>query len=41
MQLVFPVGPASLLVEGRYSIVPEEVAEADALFIGVGFGAEI
>lgn len=41
LQLAFPVGPASLLVEGRYSLVPEDVAEADALLIGVGFGAEI
>lgn len=41
LQLAFPVGAASLLVEGRYSIVPEEVAEADALFLGVGFGADI
>ena len=41
LQLIFPVGPASLLVEGRYSIVPEAVAEADALLVGVGFGAEI
>jgi len=41
LQLAFPIGAASFLVEGRYSIVPEDVAEADALFIGVGFGAEI
>lgn len=41
LQLVFPVGAASLLVEGRYSMVPESVAEGDALLVGVGFGAEI
>jgi hypothetical protein len=41
LQLVFPIGGPSLLVEGRYSIVPEDVAEADALSIGVGFGVEI
>lgn len=41
LQLQFPVGPASILIEGRYTIVPEAVAEADAVLIGVGFGAEI
>jgi hypothetical protein len=41
LQLVFPVGAASMLVEGRYSMVPESVAEGDGLLIGVGFGAEI
>jgi hypothetical protein len=41
LQLVFPVGAASLLVEGRYSMVPESVAAGDGLLVGVGFGAEI
>ena len=41
LQLIFPVGPASILVEGRYSMVPEELAEADGLLVGVGFGADI
>jgi hypothetical protein len=41
LQLLFPVGGAALVVEGRYSMVPEAVAEADALLVGVGFGAEL
>jgi hypothetical protein len=41
LQLVFPVGAASMLVEGRYSMVPESLADGDGLLIGVGFGAEI
>jgi len=41
LQLIFPIGGPSFLIEGRYSIVPEDVAEADALSIGVGFGVEI
>jgi hypothetical protein len=41
LQLIFPVGPASMLIEGRYSMVPEALAEADGLLVGVGFGAEL
>lgn len=39
LELTFPVGVAELVLEGRYSFVPEELAQADALMIGVGFGA--
>jgi hypothetical protein len=35
-----PVGPASFVVEGRYSFLPETLARADALLIGVGFGVD-
>jgi hypothetical protein len=40
--LSFPIeGALSLLVEGRYQLVPEELAGADALVIGVGFGVDL
>jgi hypothetical protein len=35
-----PVGPASFIVEGRYSFLPETLAVADALLIGIGVGME-
>jgi hypothetical protein len=41
LQLAFPVGPAWLLVDGRYAIIPEAVANGDALMIGVGFGVAL
>jgi hypothetical protein len=30
-----------MLVEGRYSMVPESLADGYGLLVGVGFGAEI
>jgi hypothetical protein len=41
LQLAFPVGPAWLLVDGRYAIIPDAVANGDALMIGVGFGVAL
>jgi hypothetical protein len=41
VELAFPVGAASFILEGRYTFIPAELAAADVLMIGVGFGIDI
>ena len=41
IDLAFPVGAASFILEGRYSFLPASLVAADVLMIGVGFGRDI
>ena len=41
IDLAFPVGAASFILEGPHSFLPASLVAADVLMIGVGFGRDI